>query len=215
MPRKPIDYSKSMFYKLVCKDITIRDLYVGSTTDFKSRKSKHKSNCNNETEPAYNYKVYIFIRDNGGWENWDMVMIHRQSCVDELEAHKMEKDFMETLGATLNSNVPGRTISEYKALHIDEKKKYNALYLEANKDKVMKVRALYLEANKDKIKKYRDLHKDVAKDYNISYRKENKEQLKEKSKIYREANRDSINMRKKELRANKKLLKQESLGVLI
>lgn len=48
MPRNAIDYSKSMFYKLVCKDLTISDLYVGFTTDFKTRKSSHKSNCNNQ-----------------------------------------------------------------------------------------------------------------------------------------------------------------------
>jgi hypothetical protein len=64
-----------MFYKLVCKDITITDLYVGTTTDFKSRKNPHKSDCNNGKGENYNLKVYTFIRDNGGWENWDMVMI--------------------------------------------------------------------------------------------------------------------------------------------
>lgn len=34
MTRKPIDYSKGKIYKIVCKDLDIIDIYVGSTTDF-------------------------------------------------------------------------------------------------------------------------------------------------------------------------------------
>ena len=38
MPQKPIDYSKTIIYRIVCKDINIKECYVGSTTDFKGRK---------------------------------------------------------------------------------------------------------------------------------------------------------------------------------
>ena len=34
MPRKPIDYSKTHFYKIVCNDTEIKPVYVGHTTDF-------------------------------------------------------------------------------------------------------------------------------------------------------------------------------------
>jgi len=33
MPRTPVDYSKTIIYKIVCKDLSIVDLYVGHTTD--------------------------------------------------------------------------------------------------------------------------------------------------------------------------------------
>ena len=42
MPRKPIDYSKTHFYKIVCKDLDLSDGYVGHTTDFIKRKSYHR-----------------------------------------------------------------------------------------------------------------------------------------------------------------------------
>ena len=42
MPRKPIDYSNTHFYKIVCKDLGIKELYVGHTTNFKNRKLDHK-----------------------------------------------------------------------------------------------------------------------------------------------------------------------------
>ena len=48
MPRKIINYTNTIIYKIVCNDLNITDLYVGSTTDFTNRKYNHKSSCNNE-----------------------------------------------------------------------------------------------------------------------------------------------------------------------
>jgi len=42
MPRTPIDYSKSIIYKICCNDINIIDIYIGSTTNFITRKAEHK-----------------------------------------------------------------------------------------------------------------------------------------------------------------------------
>ena len=47
MPKVEIDYSKTIIYKLCCKDINITDIYVGHTTNFIKRKNEHKSDCNN------------------------------------------------------------------------------------------------------------------------------------------------------------------------
>ena len=49
MPRTPIDYSKTLIYKLVHKeDYDNENIYIGSTTDFVKRKNSHKSCCNSE-----------------------------------------------------------------------------------------------------------------------------------------------------------------------
>ena len=37
MPKTPIDYSKTIIYKVCSKDLTINDCYVGSTNDFDRR----------------------------------------------------------------------------------------------------------------------------------------------------------------------------------
>jgi hypothetical protein len=158
MPRNKIDYSKSVFYKIVCKDITITELYVGSTTNFKSRKNGHKTSCYREEGKDYNYKVYTFIRDNGGWDNWDMIMIHRQSCVDELEANKIERGFMETLGSTLNSNVPGRSLKEYMDLNKEKRIARLAIYSKENAKKISDKKIEWYEANKERIKEKRALN---------------------------------------------------------
>jgi len=41
MPKKPIDYSKTIIYKFVCKDLDVTEIYVGHSTNWKQR----KNNC--------------------------------------------------------------------------------------------------------------------------------------------------------------------------
>ena len=69
MPRTPIDYSKTIIYKLVCNDVDVTELYVGSTTNFRNRKNEHNNKCHNTNSVKYNYKIYQFIRANGGFLN--------------------------------------------------------------------------------------------------------------------------------------------------
>ena len=63
MPRLPINYDKTHFYKIVSNDLSITDCYVGCTTDFKTRKSKHNSSSSNEIDKQYNSRVYQLIRE--------------------------------------------------------------------------------------------------------------------------------------------------------
>ena len=91
MPLTQIDYSNTCFYKIVCNDLSITECYVGHTTDFRSRKSNHKSDCNNENGKSYNFRIYQFIREQGGWSNWSMVLIEQISCANSLDALKRER----------------------------------------------------------------------------------------------------------------------------
>ena len=63
-----VNYSKGIVYKLCCKDVNITDIYIGSTTNFTRRKWGHKTACNNEKDKSYNFKVYQFIRNHGGFQ---------------------------------------------------------------------------------------------------------------------------------------------------
>ena len=42
MPKNNINYSNTIIYKIVCNDLNVKELYIGSTTDFYNRKSNHK-----------------------------------------------------------------------------------------------------------------------------------------------------------------------------
>ena len=115
MPRLPIDYSKTVIYKLVCNDLSITESYVGSTTDFVRRKAGHKSDCTNEKGPHYNYKVYKIIRDNGGWAEWCMVEIEKYPCNDANEATSRERYWFGIMNSNLNTIYPHRTRAQYRA----------------------------------------------------------------------------------------------------
>ena len=169
MPRLPIDYSKMIIYKIVCNDLNICDVYVGSTTDFIRRKWQHKSSCNNEKSKKYNYKVYQNIRQNGGWNNFSMVEIEKYNCNDSNEAHARERYYLELLNANLNIKIPSRTTKEYKQK-----------YSEVNKDKIA-----------ERKKKYRDANKEKIAEQKKKYREDNKEKIAEQRKKYRESKKQN------------------------
>ena len=109
MPKYNIDYQKAKIYKICCKDVDVTDCYVGSTTNMTRRKSTHKCACNNENDEKYNFNVYRFIRDNGGWQNWDMIVVEDFPCDSKNQLHTRERYHMEDLHATLNKKTPTRT----------------------------------------------------------------------------------------------------------
>jgi hypothetical protein len=198
MPRNPIDYSKTVFYKIVCKDISIIDLYVGSTTAFKARKHQHKSDCKNEKRN--HLMLYQFIGQHGGWENWDMVVISIEKCADSLEAHMIERKYMESLSATLNCIFPSRTREEW---------------IETNKDKIKEQVEVYKKLHKQHINEwlslYRETNKETIAEWQSVYRETNKDKIKEQRKQYREANKDAIKASKKLSYEKNKILKQQPL----
>ena len=104
---KNIDYQKSLIYKIVCNDTKIKNIYIGSTTNFKQRKSAHKISCNS-VNCRYVYKV---IRDNGGWNNWSMILIDYTPCNTKLELLKIEREYIEKEDSDLllNKLIPTRT----------------------------------------------------------------------------------------------------------
>jgi hypothetical protein len=106
MPKNLIDYSNTIIYKICCKDKTVKELYVGHTTNFVKRKNMHKAACNNETNPQYNSLLYKKIRENGGWDNWEMIEIEICSCENSTEARIKEQYYYEELKAKLNSISP-------------------------------------------------------------------------------------------------------------
>lgn len=202
MPRKAIDYSNTIIYKLCCNDTTITDIYVGHTTNWTKRKQCHKQKCNNENNTEYNFYVYQFIREHGGWTNWSMIELEKINCIDGNEACKHERRYFELLGATLNIKVPSRTQPEYS-------KKYR----EENADKERERRHKYYEENTDKIKKrykkYCEENADKIKETDKKYYEENVDKIKETHKKYREENKDKINERQRKYYEEHKEHKKE------
>ena len=113
MPKVPTDYSNTIMYKIVCKDLNVKELYVGHTVNFRMRKCKHASDCAYEMSKNYNLKIYKYIRENGGWSNWEMIEIEKYNCNDGNEARARERFWFEELQAKLNMTYPQRNMQEY------------------------------------------------------------------------------------------------------
>ena len=120
----PRDYSKTVIYELVCKDLAITHRYVGSTTDIIRRRNMHKSTCNNDKQPLHNTKLYQTIRNNGGWVNWEIKIIEKFPCNSNIEACIREREVFDRLTPTLNKNRPHITLDEKKELASTIMKKY-------------------------------------------------------------------------------------------
>jgi len=152
-----VDYSKSLIYKLCCKDVNINEIYVGSTTNLIKRKYKHKYDCNNINSKSYNHYVYRFVRENGGFQNWSMIIIENYPCENKRELEKRERYWLEQLDATLNSIKPFTTEEEIKEQVKECKKKYYENNKEKQKEYQKNYQKNYKEINKDKIKEYNKL----------------------------------------------------------
>ena len=109
------DYSKTVIYKLCCNDASIEDIYIGSTCNFAQRKYAHKHNCDNQNHYKYKFKVYEFIRDHGGWNNWSMVLVHQEAVENKLQKERVERKFIDELKPSLNSCIPTRTRKEWES----------------------------------------------------------------------------------------------------
>ena len=123
MPKLPIDYSKACIYEIVCKDANVTQRYIGSTTNLTKRRCKHKSVCHNENDHGYNYYVYRFIRDNGGFTNWSVVLVEAlPDCKDQKSLSKSERKWFEKKQSELNTNIPSRTRQVHDKRYRDRNK---------------------------------------------------------------------------------------------
>ena len=150
-------------YKLACKDPLITDIYVGSTKNTYIRNYAHKNACNNPNHILYNSKVYKFIRNNGGWENWESIIIETIFCNNKKEALLLEKKWILELNAKLNKKIPTNT-----------QKDSTKQYYETHKEQTTQYRETHKEQLKEYAKKYYESHKEKAKQYYKQYNKNRK-----------------------------------------
>jgi len=162
----------SVIYKISCKDKTITDSYIGSTIDFYRRKQQHINNCNNKNDKHNNLKLYKFIRDNGGFDNWKFDILEELETTDKFEMRDIERKYIEDKdnNSTLNSSIPNRKQNEYL------KDYYND-----NKEKI-----------KERTKQYRKQNKEKISIMKKEYYNQNKEKFNEKSKQYYDENKEKI-----------------------
>jgi len=154
-------------YKICCDDLPNYN-YVGSTKAFRRRKNHHKMTYNK----GDTRKIYNTIRENGGWDNWRMVILEELGEVSFTEARIKEEEHRVKLNANMNMVKCYRTEEEYLK---QMKEWYNN-----NKEHVLNYKKEYCEKNKDKIKEYQQKNKEHIAEQYKEYCEKNKEHIKEK-----------------------------------
>ena len=144
-------YSNTSIYKIVCINTNITECYVGSTIDFKRRASQHKYRCINEKDKEYHKLVYQFIREHGGFDNFDIVLIPTKHFNNKLEAEQEERKYIEELKATLNCRVPSRTKKERVNTNRESIRLYQKIYNNDHREiQAIKHKSFYA-TNKDRM----------------------------------------------------------------
>jgi membrane-bound lytic murein transglycosylase len=176
----------SCIYCIVHKlDKDMENIYIGSTKDLCDRKCQHKSRCNHETK--YNNKLYQYIRDNGGIENFEFIIL--EECeVEKLK--RLEQSYMDVYKPSLNSkNADG--------LDIERRREGMKEWRQTNKEHIMEKGKEYRQKNKEHIKEnckeWYEKNKEHIKEHSKEYYEENKEHMKEYSKEYRQKNKERVN----------------------
>ena len=102
-------------HKLDCKD---ENIYIGSTYDLNDRKRAHKHSCNNERDRNYNNNIYKYMRDNGGYDNFEYTILRVCEDEDKVERNELEQSFINVYRPTLNTNnAKGTSIEKKKEWH--------------------------------------------------------------------------------------------------
>jgi len=143
-------------------------IYIGSTkTSLTQRFNWHKRDCKRGSQCL----LYNNI-ENYDWTLWYIELYENYPCNNKKELERREGELIRDIG-TLNMNIAGRTIEEYRKDNADKIKEYRKIWKEENTDKI-----------KETDKKYRQENADKIKESNKKYRQENADKIKESKKKY-------------------------------
>jgi hypothetical protein len=124
-----------IIYKISIGD----ECYIGSTKDLAQRKAHHKHSCNNESSNKYHYKLYKYIRDNGGFDKCDIIPVEEYECETKRAAECREEYWRRKYKATLNMK-QAFTTEEESQQKLKE-------WREANKDHIREMNKIWEQNN--------------------------------------------------------------------
>jgi len=102
-------YANSIIYMIRHKDKTIKDFYIGSTLKFNRRRKEHARDSTHAPRG-----VYCFIRDHGGWDNFEMIKLNDVIAKDLQDLLTIETQYIVEWGADLNERLPIRSKAHRK-----------------------------------------------------------------------------------------------------
>ena len=91
--------------------------YIGSTLNLSRRKSHHKKNVRNKVGKLYWCKLYVYIRNNGGWDSFTFSKTHEIDINVLSEGTCFEQSIIDELNPPLNS-IKASLNKSYKEISI-------------------------------------------------------------------------------------------------
>lgn len=98
-------YQRGCIYKLQCLDPSVKNIYVGSTTNLPRRVQYHRLSVTDNDK--YDSRLYNFIRRNGGMDNWCGVLLEEFPCWSKAQLERRENHWFNAIKPELNTNIPG------------------------------------------------------------------------------------------------------------
>ena len=127
------------FYLIQLKNENNLYKYIGSTKNLYKRIIMHRYTFYKETSKHYNSKIYKTIRENGKWDDVEIIELEHHPMSKD-EAHKYEQKLIDEIKPNMNS------CKAYSGLSKEEyQNDYNKKYYNENSQKI-----------KDQVKKYKN-----------------------------------------------------------
>ena len=162
------NFKNALIYKICYKDDSIEEHYIGSTCNLTRRSYEHHNNCVNDNNKEHNSPVYMFIRANGGWDNWRIEKLADVHCDNKHDLKLIEKQYIKNGKKLLNKNVPLRKWAEY---------------YQDNKVKILAQKKQYVEDNRDMLNEKRRKNYKGDSSSSKQYYEKNKEKILAKHRI--------------------------------
>lgn len=99
--------TKTSIYKVVCKDLSIKDTFIGSSRNLSTTAREYKIIINNgaKQKPDDQY-MFATVKANGGFAKWDLILIEEFTYKNRHELAARIRYHVEKLGASLNQPLP-------------------------------------------------------------------------------------------------------------
>ncbi len=184
----------SDIYKLRANNPEIKDFYVGSSVSIWGRFLLHRKACSDLNNRQYNSPLYIFIRENGGIENWTCELLAQ--CERHLQ-RQTEQEWIDKLKPTLNT----RRASTNKEQAKEVRKKHDTENAEiiSQKKKEWRENPDVKEREKEQAKQWRENNPEKRLELQREWTEKNREKVNAYANARYHKNKEAINAKRREI----------------
>ena len=134
-------------------------IYIGSTSNFNNRLRAYNNNFRLNTKECKT-KLYKYINNNGGWDNFDMIEIGVIEYENKCQLKIEEQKWIDDLGATLNTYDAVVNLDKKKERDRENSKRTyykhkttKQNYYKINKKKILENAKIYYQQKKKNLNK--------------------------------------------------------------